>query len=972
MNSILNIQVSSLTSVKNKYTSRPLSLASLINAIKTGESYLGCNLKELILKIRKLKSQGLDVKEEKLKLPAVRVGLYQPQGIRKTDEGILTGLISFDLDHVGNEDSITNAISLLANHLSLKPIAIFRSPSGDGLKVIYATNLKKINSKLGEDIFKCAFRKIGREINKTLKDLNVDVDPAPSNPASSFFLSYDPNLYLNDSPSIVELETLEDPQNQTDVFSSPVKTTTPLPKKSLLNKETSSIKPSIDQFEDAVAVLQNKKKEEKAKSLIKDYLNTPVGLGARHNQFFKSAIGLYRLGLDEKDLHHILDLLDYDKKRNLKEVLNSIKKYSNNNKSISQSDDFIKNISNMRVREVVYINSWVQEASSKIIESINTNKITLLNAPTGQGKTSFCINDLPNLCSGRIFFAVPLVSLREQLDPPKTNNTQIQILREGGKLDHSAKKIIASYEKMSTILSQIGSSDLLIIDEVHLLASPTFRSNTSSILFTHIANAHHKTLLLSATALDLSHLLNKVLPGFNSIEVKQQHRSNFDLQVFQTKDVFSTTMKQVLLFHKEHPDEKILVFKDNIQDLYLFHQELEKHHINSCVLTSDTKDSQNFKDVINGKITVPIVLASSVVSVGVNLKAIDKIIISGKVTTSEVVQIGDRNRKNHHSVEMIVSSQRNKRNDFVHTLDNDYLDSYLSKVQAWYNNEKTRIGFVYNDSPTYYDLTAYIKALDNTLASSSLSKTLTVDRKQGLIINIQGIIANTYQQEITNESDWNYYLEKLKMVYNLNIEVQKVESQKKVEKPKKKKIWNELQLKANKLKNNDVMDPLLVNDWLDDLEIKEHQKNEIFASLEYRMRFLIDNQLSIKDYLFVQDFKQIEYLASCASSPFLHPIENAVIDHLVQNNQQVLFIQDMRNILSNLNLASVHCEHQKQELASYNDENISKFFRRFLCIASNSKRKKTDGGKQARCITLSSLIPQWNSLIYVATTKQVS
>ncbi len=967
MNSILNIQVSAVKSVKNKYTSNPISLASLLNVIKSGESYLGCNLKELILKIREGKAQGLDVKEEKLKLPAIRVGIAQKQGVRKTAAGILTGLISFDIDHVGS-DNITNAISLLANHLSVKPIAIFRSPSGDGLKVIYATNLKKINSKLGEDIFKCAFRKIGREINKTLKDLNVDVDPAPSNPASSFFLSYDPNLYLNDSPSIVELETLEDPKEQTDVFSSSVKKTTPLPnKKSLLNKAAPSIKPSIDQFEDAVSVLQNKKK---AKSLIKTYLNTIIGVGARHNQFFKSAIGLARLGLDEKELHHILDLLDYDKSRNLKEVLNSIKKYSNNNKAISQSDDFIKNISNMRAREVVYINSWVQEASSKIIESINTNKITLLNAPTGQGKTSFCINDLPKLCSGRIFFAVPLVSLREQLDPPKTNNTQIQILREGGKLDHSAKKIIASYEKMSTILSQIGSSDLLIIDEVHLLASPTFRSNTSSILFTHIANAHHKTLLLSATALDLSPIFNKVLPSFNSIEVKK-HRKNFVLQVFQTKDVFSTTMKQVLLFHKEHPEEKILVFKDNIQDLYLFHQELEKHHINSCVLTSDTKDSQNFKDVINGKITVPIVLASSVVSVGVNLKAIDKIIISGKVTTSEVVQIGDRNRKNHHSVEMIVSSQRNKKNDFVQCMDNDYFDSYLSKVEAWHNNEKTRIGFVYNDSPTYYDLTAYIKALDNTLSSSSLSKTLTVDRKQGLIINIQGIIANTYQQEITNESDWNYYLSKLKMVYNLNIEVQKVESQKKVEKPKKKKIWNELQLKANKLKNNDVMDPLLVNDWLDDLEIKEHQKNEIFASIEYRMKFLTDNQLSVKDYLFVQDFKQIEYLASCVSSPELHPIENAVIDHLVQNNQQVLFIQDMRNILSNLNLASVHCEHQKQELASYNDENISKFFRRFLCIAANSKRKKTDG-RQARCITLSSLIPQWNSLIYVATTKQVS
>jgi hypothetical protein len=964
MNSILNIQVSAVKSVKNKYTSNPISLASLLNIIKSGESYLGCNLKELILKIRERKAQGLDVKEEKLKLPAIRVGIAQKQGVRKTAAGILTGLISFDIDHVGS-DNITNAISLLANHLSVKPIAIFRSPSGDGLKVIYSTNLKRINSKLGEPDFKVAFRKIGKEINKTLKDLNVFVDPAPSNPSSSFFVSYDPNLYLNDSPSIVELETLED---QTNVFSSSVKKTTPLlPKKSLLNKETSSIKPSIDQFEDAVSVLQNKKKEEKAKSLINDYLNTPVGVGARYNQFFKSAIGLARLGLDEKELHHILDLLDYDKSRNLKEVLNSIKKYSKN-KAISQSDDFIKNISNMKAREVVYINSWVQEDSSKIIESINTNKITLLNAPTGTGKTSFCINDLPKLFFGRIFFALPLISLREQLDQ-KTNNTQI--LRDGDKLDHRAKIIISSYEKMSTVLDQIGSSDLLIIDEVHLLASPTFRSNTSSLLFTHIANANHKTLILSATSIELSPIFNKVLPSFYSIEIKQQYRKNFDLQVFQTKDVFSTTMKQVLLFHKEHPNEKILVFKDNIQDLYLYQQELEKHHINSCVLTSSTKDSPFFHDVIHGKITVPIVLASSVIAVGVNLKAIDKIIISGKVTTSEVVQIGDRNRKNHHSVEMIVSSQRNKKNDFVQCMDNDYFDSYLSKVEAWHNNEKTRIGFVYNDSPTYYDLTAYIKALDNTLSSSSLSKTLTVDRKQGLIINIQGIIANTYQQEITNESDWNYYLSKLKMVYNLNIEVQKVESQKKVEKPKKKKIWNELQLKANKLKNNDVMDPLLVNDWLDDLEIKEHQKNEIFASIEYRMKFLTDNQLSVKDYLFVQDFKQIEYLASCVSSPELHPIENAVIDHLVQNNQQVLFIQDMRNILSNLNLASVHCEHQKQELASYNDENISKFFRRFLCIAANSKRKKTDG-RQARCITLSSLIPQWNSLIYVATTKQVS
>ncbi len=970
---ILKTLVSTTQSVKSYNTAAPIELEILFQCIKDGKIFNSCNLKHQVSKIRELKISGGDeeqIKREKLKLPSVRVGVYQPNNMRKTQPGILTGLISFDLDHVGGILEIERVKSILVNEKDLTPIAAFKSPSGEGLKLIYITNIPRINSRVGELEFKRGWEKIATAINNILERNSIDitVDPAPKHPSSAFFASYDPEIWFCTNPTLIEIPPSESSSSVSQFThhtqANPNKNTLPKEKKDKQNTNRTVSKHPIENFGNLLNL--NQVKTSKALTLIQAYLNTPIGVGERYKKFFKTSLGLARLGIPIGELVGILKMLDYDQSRDIDGVLESINKYLPKGPT-NEKGDYLLHINQMKCgTQQIEVSRWIREAGEKIMESINKYSVTQLTSPTGTGKTTFCLQDIPKVWQGRIFMAVPLVSLRDQIGSVLLKGDySFQILGDGDVLNAKSKIVVASFEKMSSVLHHLKEKDLLIIDECHLVAS-SFRAASTSKLLAHMTQSKHKTLLISATQTDLTQTLSKIYPSFNSIKLFVKNKKSFDLKVWKTPDVHQSVMIRCEELLKENRSQKILVFRDDKDALHNYQKYLNERGISSTILSSDEKDTQNFKNVINGApIQENVLLATSTVSVGVDLKGVDKILISGKIEASSVVQIGDRAR-NGQQVEMFISNNSKTQKNFFRFHDT-FWDTYLNKVHAWLNAERLRIDLLFED-PSFWDVQNYLGALNQSFSVSiapntptPLHKILRADKKLKLTINEQGILSNIYHLELRNEANLDYYMFKLETLYGISVKVE-------TEKPASNKnnniekskldVWGELNKVVSQKGELDIEE---IEFYVKGLGLSEKQSIEILEEIFRRLDFLRENRLKIREYIFVKDFNQIQYLTSIKKNPDFHPVEKAVAKVLQEENIQILFVDDMRKIVENIDLKDTRATHHQTSLLELGAEGLAKFFRRFL-EGKNSRRLNPYTKRQSRCLVLSDQKILWDGL----------
>jgi hypothetical protein len=99
-----------------------------------------------------------------------------------------SNLICVDLDHVGNIDTIKN-IAIKIKELSI-PSLMFRSPSGDGLKLVYHIDITKGSHQEYFTALKSFFnQEVGFDIDKKCGDI-----------VRACFLCHDPDVYFNETP----------------------------------------------------------------------------------------------------------------------------------------------------------------------------------------------------------------------------------------------------------------------------------------------------------------------------------------------------------------------------------------------------------------------------------------------------------------------------------------------------------------------------------------------------------------------------------------------------------------------------------------------------------------------------------------------------------------------------------------------------------------------------------------------------
>lgn len=190
----MNKYIVSYFITKESKPDKDLHLIDILKDIKEGE------WKESIDELRYNKSQGDEIRANEIKssLPCFTISAIFNNRRKKANLSQYSNLISLDYDKVDNPEELRSSLSEIPFTFSA-----FVSPSGNGVKVIVKTNNKP------EDHEK-SFKAI-REYYDTL--LGVESDESVKDITRLCFVSYDPDLFLNEKSEVFKvLSPLKSPE----------------------------------------------------------------------------------------------------------------------------------------------------------------------------------------------------------------------------------------------------------------------------------------------------------------------------------------------------------------------------------------------------------------------------------------------------------------------------------------------------------------------------------------------------------------------------------------------------------------------------------------------------------------------------------------------------------------------------------------------------------------------------------------
>lgn len=118
-----------------------------------------------------------------------------------------SGYFCIDIDHVGNESEIQ---SLSERIIKFKPSLVFKSPSGDGLKIVFKINIEQATHKDYYYAFETFFRsEFGLQIDEACKDVS-----------RACFLCHDSNCYFNENSTVFDIEFINKHKKEIPIIKS--------------------------------------------------------------------------------------------------------------------------------------------------------------------------------------------------------------------------------------------------------------------------------------------------------------------------------------------------------------------------------------------------------------------------------------------------------------------------------------------------------------------------------------------------------------------------------------------------------------------------------------------------------------------------------------------------------------------------------------------------------------------------------
>ncbi len=118
-----------------------------------------------------------------------------------------SNLICLDIDHIGSASEVSELQKKLSNDTRLMPLLMFRSPSGDGLKVVIQSASKSTHI--------ATYNSAVQHLQRTY---NVQADNTPDI-ARACFLCHDPHAYWRGEITDNRVQVTDDRVQITDIFS---------------------------------------------------------------------------------------------------------------------------------------------------------------------------------------------------------------------------------------------------------------------------------------------------------------------------------------------------------------------------------------------------------------------------------------------------------------------------------------------------------------------------------------------------------------------------------------------------------------------------------------------------------------------------------------------------------------------------------------------------------------------------------
>jgi hypothetical protein len=965
------------------------SIWEILNVIRTGEPLLDqYPFIGTVKKIRTLLNENGQQKDEKIKalklsLPKLFPHVIIEKGGRIGESsGVFSGFVHFDIDAIKPED-----IKIVAETLqSLNPYCLFKSPSNLGYKVFFQTDLE--GSTKGQDkVFKGIWQAIGNQVNDALSKVSnaYKIDDSQKAITSGLFMSFDPDIWVNPNPSIIKIDELDLSEEKEAKVSSKVQQKA---QSKIIGKSINWVG-KYPEREEILKHLEwmNTSKQETAIDAIIDYFKTNRGEGKRYHQFFRMASILCTLGRSNEiqewsteTFRDVLILLDYDGSRKEKDQiegsLDSLKKYGYFESQVQvKKDAYTQHLKSfVQPQKILKAKSFVSECHSELLNEISSNIRLAVDSPTGSGKTAWIFKKLINDFQGRILFALPLRSLLSELQSKYRGDERVQFLSDGQKIDPTKKLICCTYEKLLSYQKDLQTSDLLVIDEAHLLGQ-SFRSNTFRQLVNLASKKTSKFILLSAT---MQSFLSALKPHLDIRYVKietETPQQKISIKITDAKDIISFGIDYVSNILEQNPDEKILVFKNDKSMLFELQTQLKAKGIDALLVTRDTtRTDEEVQLLWEGKVPkAQIILSTQVSEIGVSLPFIQRTIILGKQYSSEqIVQTANRTRSPNTIVEWILQKERKQQQAcFTECFSSEYQNEYKEDAEEWVNIEKRRFKLLFpkgslKQASMEQD---YIKALDNTINGGDESHRFkgicqVVRNEVGtytLDLNVQGWVQNLCSIERQNEAKLEYVIQKLKTLWNIETEVSHSKSM--VKKQTKRKIdvdvWQLLRACISYSENllSDVEEVLQKNN------VNPFVIIETLKQVETRAEKLNTYNLSWIDYLFVSDldFNRVMDWALINYNPAeLHPIEQALAQAVKDQGLvgKIVCQDQIVQLIDNLVIPS-EAKHLHEVVKSFTPNGKSRWFRK-LIQGQKTRKLNPSVGKKERALLIEGIA--WENL----------
>ena len=416
--------------------------------------------------------------------------------------------------------------------------------------------------------------------------------------------------------------------------------------------------------------------------------------------------------------------------------------------------------------------SFILKNNEKIADKLSVldSGCTLINAPTGTGKTTFVLEQLTKQYT--VLMLVPLVAQVNQLRETYKDRYDMLFL-SGNEHNQSAyptpiksyqnKHIIATYDMWPTLQKHIDFQDyLLVIDEVHKLYSAgSYRAEALNPLFRAINNkkVFIKKLLLTATYTPLFGDLVKLTPD-NFIAFSSHNAKKRQLTVEYYQEPWSYHwLKAVITRLKQRSQPNKIVFvrlnsNTRIEKAISYLQKLgyrPLHISRSTMSTADVKRTIEQEALLNG---YDVILTTSIFDEAINLNnnegEIDSVhIVDASAHPEELVQFMGRLRKANPPFFLHIP----KKHDDFDSKVADKDKSKKSQIEKKYkvlsslaSNVKTLANsYIDEDEEVFTNST--VNTI-NTTMKNLIQSELLIKQGDKISVNTASIIADCYKSDI--------------------------------------------------------------------------------------------------------------------------------------------------------------------------------------------------------------------------------